>query len=65
GCGVLVFVIRTWTVYPEGVAFAVLLMNGVTPLIDHYVRPRIYGRNRKGKPLPLDPPRNVDGGGAA
>jgi len=51
GCGALVFVIRTWAGYPEGVAFAVLLMNALTPLIDHYLRPRIYGRDRKGAPL--------------
>lgn len=52
GCGLLTWVIRTWGGYPEGVAFAVMLMNAATPLIDQYVRPRIYGRNRKGAPLP-------------
>ena len=51
GCGALVFLIRTWTGYPEGVAFAVMLMNATTPLIDHYMKPRIYGRNRKGEPI--------------
>jgi electron transport complex protein RnfD len=51
GCGLLIFVIRTWGAYPEGAGFAVLLMNSVTPLIDHYIRPRIYGRDNKGKPL--------------
>lgn len=51
GCGLLVYVIRTWTAYPEGVAFAVLMMNAATPLIDHWMRPRIYGRDRKGAPL--------------
>jgi electron transport complex protein RnfD len=51
GCGVLIFVIRTWGAYPEGAGFAVLLMNSVTPLIDHYIRPRIYGRDSKGQPL--------------
>jgi len=54
GCGLLVFVIRTWAGYPEGMAFAVLLMNALTPLIDHYIRPRVYGRNRKGEPLAYD-----------
>jgi RnfABCDGE-type electron transport complex D subunit len=48
GCGVLTYVIRTWAGYPEGVAFAVLLMNSLTPIIDAYVRPRVYGRDRKG-----------------
>lgn len=51
GCGALVFVIRTWAGYPEGMAFAVMLMNALTPLIDHYIRPRVYGRDRKGAPL--------------
>ena len=53
GCGVLTWVIRTWAGYPEGVAFAVLLMNSLTPIIDSYVKPRIYGRDRKG--VALDP----------
>lgn len=51
GCGTLIYIIRTWAGFPEGVAFAVLLMNAATPLIDHYLRPRIYGRNRSGAPL--------------
>ncbi|KPJ90461.1 MAG: electron transporter RnfD [Gammaproteobacteria bacterium SG8_11] len=59
GCGALVFVIRSWGAFPEGVGFAVLLMNAATPLIDHYIRPRIYGRNRKGEPLTIK-----DSGGA-
>ena len=51
GVGLLIYVIRTWGGYPEGVAFAVLLMNAATPMIDHYLKPRIYGRDRRGKPL--------------
>jgi electron transport complex protein RnfD len=53
GCGLLIFVIRTWGAYPEGAGFAVLLMNAATPLIDYYIRPQIYGRDRKGKPLEI------------
>ncbi|MGZ8188011.1 MAG: RnfABCDGE type electron transport complex subunit D [Methylosarcina sp.] len=53
GCGLLIFVIRSWGSYPEGTGFAILLMNAVTPLIDHYVRPRIYGRYRNGKPIDI------------
>jgi electron transport complex protein RnfD len=53
GCGLIVFAIRTWGAYPEGVGFAVLLMNSLTPVIDHYIRPRIYGRDRRGRPLEL------------
>ncbi len=53
GCGLIVFVIRSWGGYPEGTGFAILLMNAMTPLIDHTIRPRIYGRDRRGKPLEL------------
>jgi electron transport complex protein RnfD len=49
GCvGVLVFAIRTWGGYPDGVAFAVLLMNAAAPLIDRYSRPRVFGQGRGG-----------------
>ena len=51
GCGLLTWIIRTWGAYPEGVAFAVLLMNAATPLIDRITRPRIYGRRRDGRSL--------------
>jgi electron transport complex protein RnfD/electron transport complex protein RnfC len=51
GCGFLTYVIRTWGGYPEGVAFAVLLMNALTPVIDRYIRPRILGRDWRGAPL--------------
>jgi electron transport complex protein RnfD len=43
GVGVLTLVIRRWGGYPDGVAFAVLLMNMAAPLIDRYTRPRIFG----------------------
>ncbi len=46
GIGVLIYVIRSWGGYPDGVAFAVLLMNMCAPLIDHYTRPRTYGHER-------------------
>lgn len=42
--GVLIFVLRGWGRYPDGVAFAVLLMNCVAPLIDRYTVPRSYGQ---------------------
>lgn len=51
GCGVLTWVIRTFAGYPEGMAFAVLLMNGLTLIIDQYTRPRPFGRTRSGEPL--------------
>ncbi|MFQ5636077.1 MAG: RnfABCDGE type electron transport complex subunit D [Gammaproteobacteria bacterium] len=44
GIGILVYVIRTWGSYSDGVAFAVLLMNMAAPLIDRLTRPRVYGR---------------------
>lgn len=43
GAGLLAYAIRTWGGYPDGLAFAVLLMNAAVPLIDRYTRPRIYG----------------------
>ena len=43
GIGIITYMIRTWGGYPDGIAFAVLLMNGAVPLIDRYTRPRIYG----------------------
>lgn len=47
GIGVLTAVIRSFGSYPEGVTYAILFMNLVTPLIDKYVKPRIYGEVRK------------------
>lgn len=41
--GALVWIIRTYGGYPDGVAFAVLLANITVPLIDHYTKPRAYG----------------------
>lgn len=49
--GILIYVIRTWGQYPEGMSFAILLMNAVTPLINRYMRPRIFGRTLRGEPL--------------
>lgn len=46
GIGGLIHVIRTWGGYPDGVAFAVLLMNLAAPTLDHYTRPRVYGHPR-------------------
>ena len=50
--GVLVYVIRAWGGYPEGVAFATLLMNMAAPLIDYYTQPRTYGHKKANKGLP-------------
>jgi electron transport complex protein RnfD len=44
GVGLFTLLIRRWGGYPDGVAFAVLLMNMAAPVIDRYTRPRIYGQ---------------------
>jgi electron transport complex protein RnfD len=41
--GCLIYVIRVWGGYPDGVAFAVLLANMCVPFIDYYTQPRVYG----------------------
>ncbi len=46
GCGVLTMVIRQFAGSPEGVAYSILFMNAVTPLIDRYVKVRPYGLQR-------------------
>ena len=43
GIGFLIYAIRTWGSYADGVAFAVLIMNMAVPLIDQLTRPRIVG----------------------
>jgi electron transport complex protein RnfD len=46
GTGAMAFAIRTWAGYPDGIAFAVLLLNLLVPIIDRYTRPRVYGHAR-------------------
>ena len=41
--GVLTVVIRNWGAYPEGMSFAILIMNAFTPLINTYVKPKRFG----------------------
>jgi electron transport complex protein RnfD len=43
GIGALVYIIRNWGGYPDGIAFAVILMNIAAPLIDYYTQPKVYG----------------------
>lgn len=45
--GILTIVIRNWGSYPEGMSFAILIMNAFTPLINMYVRPKRFGEVRK------------------
>lgn len=46
GIGVLIFAIRSWGAYPDGVAFAVILMGLCVPLLDQYTVPRVFGAGR-------------------
>lgn len=47
GIGILVYLIRTWGGYPDGIAFGVLIMNMSAPLIDYYTKPRAFGHENK------------------
>ncbi|RKY87163.1 electron transporter RnfD [candidate division KSB1 bacterium] len=46
GCGVLTVFIRQFGGYPEGVSYSILLMNLTTPIIDRYVKPKIFGHKK-------------------
>ena len=48
GIGLLIYVIRRWGAYADGVAFSVVLMNMATPAIDYVTRPHIVGHARRG-----------------
>lgn len=43
GLGILISLIRIKGGYPEGTAYAILIMNGVVPLIDRYIKPKKFG----------------------
>lgn len=43
GIGFITMAIRLWGAYPEGVSFAILLMNAFTPLINNYTTPKRFG----------------------
>lgn len=49
GIGVITILIRIWGVYPEGMSFAILIMNAFVPLIDKYITPRRFGVVKKAK----------------
>lgn len=42
GIGLLTMLIRTWGAYPEGISFAILIMNACVPLINMYIKPRRF-----------------------
>lgn len=45
GIGALTMIIRFWGAYPEGVSFAILIMNAFVPLINKYVKPKKFGHS--------------------
>jgi len=47
GCGLLAVLIRFFGGYPEGVSYSIIIMNLFVPLIDKYVRPRVFGKGLK------------------
>ncbi len=54
GCGLITSLIRMGGGYAEGVTYAILVMNAVTPLIDRYVHPRPFGHFSKKKEAELN-----------
>ena len=44
GIGLITMIIRYFGSYPEGISFAILVMNSVVPLLNKYVKPRKFGR---------------------
>lgn len=48
GIGIITVLIRNFGAYPEGISFAILIMNGFTPLINAYVKPKRFGGKNNG-----------------
>ena len=46
-CGLLTFIIRKFSGYPEGVSYAILIMNAFVPIIDRYTVPRWFGWRKR------------------
>jgi electron transport complex protein RnfD len=46
GIGAITMIIRLWGAYPEGMSFAILIMNSVVPLINKYIKPRRFGAKK-------------------
>ncbi len=47
GIGIITVLIRVWGAYPEGMSFAILIMNGFTPLINRWTKPSRFGETIK------------------
>ncbi len=48
GIGVITVLIRVFGAYPEGISFAILIMNGFVPLINKYIKPKRFGARKNG-----------------
>lgn len=48
GCGLITMVVRLFGTFPEGVTFAILIMNALTPVIDNFTIPRAFGEVNRG-----------------
>ena len=46
GCGLIVYVIRRFSPMAEGVSYSILFMNLIVPLIDRFIKPRVYGEGK-------------------
>jgi len=47
GIGIITVIIRVWGAYPEGVSFAILIMNAFVPLMNTYIKPKRFGEEVK------------------
>ena len=47
GIGILTVIIRVWGAYPEGISFAILIMNAFVPLMNAYIKPKRFGEEVK------------------
>jgi electron transport complex protein RnfD len=47
GIGVITILIRFFGAYPEGISFAILIMNAMVPLLNRYVKPKRFGELKK------------------
>ena len=47
GIGIITVIIRVFGAYPEGMSFAILIMNAFTPLINKYVKPKRFGEAKR------------------
>ena len=49
GIGIITILIRVWGAYPEGISFAILIMNAVVPLLNKYTKPSRFGKVKPAK----------------